>query len=225
MAVWVPPGQVQIWEPAHLGGLGLWCLQGETAAKVTGGGGWQAVERPRSRPATVWTGGPGLRVEMSLLLEDRHVIATGPVRDKVRTLEKMAGIDREDPEPPQLKFQAGLPHHDYNRAPANSWVIETAPEWGEPVYDDRGRLMHWPVSIVLLQHASSKLERLRKTAPFRTQTMKKGEDLRGFSKRVLGDAKRWKDIQSLNRDNPKCPTSPSFNVGREIKLRIPPKEK
>lgn len=189
---------------------------------MTGGGGWDAIERQRARPIAVWKGGPGLRVELTLMLEDRAVPATGPVRDKVRRLERFAGIDKEDPEPPLLRWAANH-HRDFNREPANKWVIETEPDWGDPVYDDQARLQRYPVSIVLLQHATSQLKRLRKTAPFKTRTMKKGEDLRAFAKRVLGDARKWKTIQTLNASHPRCPTSASYNVKQDVKLKVPPK--
>jgi nucleoid-associated protein YgaU len=218
----VPPGQVRLWSADET--LTLTCLLGDTAPKVTAGPRVETVEREGARPLTAYRGATGMRAELALMIEDVRVPTGGTTRDKVRVLEKMAGVDRGDPEPPALFFQANLPHHDYNRAPQNEWIIESPPEWDEALYSNRAVLLRQPVAITLVLRTESDVNRLRKTAPFKSQTMRRGETLRDFAKRVLGDARRWQTIQSLNRTDPRCPTSPAFKVGRNISLRVPPRE-
>lgn len=217
-----PPGQCILIAPER--GLVLHALLGpEPQPPATAGGGWEHVDRPRRRPLTVWTGPAAMQVEMTLLLEHAIVTGQGWTRDKLRILERMAGVDADDPQPPLLEVYAGLPHHDTLRAAQNRWVIGGPPEHGRAVYNEQGGLTQLEVSFTLLLHTSAGLERLPRSDPFAPQTIRRGESLREFAKRVLGDARRWKDIQALNRDDPRCPRSPTYELKKSHRLKVPPR--
>jgi hypothetical protein len=219
-----PPGQVILVAASR--DLRLHALLGpDPQPPATGGGGFEHVERPRRRPLTVWTGPAGMTLDLTLLLEHEILAGRGFVRDKLRVLEKMAGVDALDPEPPPLQLYANLPHHDNSRVAHNRWVISAPPEYGRAIYNDRGGLTQLEVGLVLLERTLAFVERLPRSDPFAPQTIRKGESLRMFAKRVLGDAKRWKDILSLNRDDPRCPRSATYKLKKAHKLKVPPRQR
>jgi hypothetical protein len=212
----VPAGQARIWtlgDPR----ISLRCLLGSEPPKITSGyARWELIDRPGRRPLTVHSGLDNLQIELSLVLRDSP-------GDQMRALEKMAGRDAGDPVPPLVRFEANLPQHDAGKAPSVAWVISGL-EWGAARYSNAAVLLSQEVAVTFMQHEDSSLHRLRVSPAFQLKTMKKGENLRAFAKRTLGDARRWRDVASLNRDDPRVPSSPDHEITRSHKVKLPPRE-
>jgi hypothetical protein len=219
------PGHFEAWTEAGGGGIYLHCLLGENPPKpVRGYGGWGPRARDGRRGRASFQGSDLPAFSIDLLLEQRRVREDSP-KAKMRLLERLCGwesVSSDDP-PPPFYWKANAPHHDYVAASQNRWVCETL-EWGTWTFDNRSRLLSAEATIVVGLYRTGELPTLARKVPFRQVTMRKGESLREFAKRVLGDPKRWKDVQSLNRDNPRCPTSPSFAIGKPLALMVPPKD-
>lgn len=211
------PGHARVWSD---GGLTLNCLLGEDSPVVTSGyAAYDSVDRPGRRPLTVYQGRSELTIDLAVLLEDR--VVSGSTRTKMRTLEKLAGEPSDDT-PPTVHFWANMPYHDFGSNPARAWVISQI-TWTRSLFDDAAGLRQQEATVTFTHREVSSVARLVTSAPFAQKTMKKGESLRTFAKRVLGDSKRWSAIQDLNRDNAKCPQSPDRKVTKAITLKVPPK--
>ena len=216
-----PIGTCRLWTVDQE--LELHCLLGDGAPKLSGYGGHVYRERPRRPPLTLWEGPSGVRLTLQLVLEHREVPGSGGVRRKIRTLERMAGMLSGSPAP-ALNVAANLPHHDEARAPDDEWLVERdGLERGEPLYVD-GELVAQPATVTLLRQTTTEVETLPRSAPFARKTLRKGETLRHFAQRVLGDGRRWRDVASLNRDDSRCPQVPDRKAARAHDLKVPPRE-
>lgn len=141
---------------------------------LSGGmGGWEAVARPERRPLTVWRG-PGDPLTLALpLLFDGWASADPAhnggysVEAPIRLLERMAGLDKGDPEPPQLVLEGSLPHDasQTGKRP-NRWVIDSI-EWGEVIRrpSDGVRVRQACMVTFLLFADDDRLERIRRPSP------------------------------------------------------------
>jgi hypothetical protein len=215
----VPLGQCEL--RANDGSAVLRCLLGaETPQPASGYGGFESVERPGRPPVTHWTGPDGLTLSVPLLLDDSVVSGSSTTPSvKVRQLEALAGLDADAP-PPTVRITANLPRPAHE---AREWVVSGL-EWGEAVFTHWGALRRQEATVTLLAFGATGIERIRRADPFKRRELRKGETLRKFAKRVLGDARRWQDVAALNRDNPKCPTAPDYAVKAARLLKVPPRE-
>lgn len=113
---------------------------------VTAGyGGWQEVARPRRRPLSVWTGSPGLRMTLPILLD--RFRAGVSVEREIGQLEKLALPTAADGSPPRLRFNArggAVPHQ--NRV----WVVDTL-TWGDAEMNAAGNRTRQQVTLSLLE--------------------------------------------------------------------------
>jgi hypothetical protein len=174
----------------------------------------------RSSAATDGSDTPAYSI-MLRLANDRPV--RRPVDEQMRNLERLAGWDRYDDEPPPVvNFAANVPH-DQDDAPGNEWVVESL-EWEEDESSDRGTLLWQKATIVVGLYVETHVKGLGRMQSFPRRELKVGWDLRDFARRHLGDAKRWRDVADLNRDNPRCPSTPSFKPKRAVWLLVPPRE-
>src|SRR5690606_10220798 len=99
------------------------------------------------------------------------------VEDECRTLEKMAGLDRGDPEPPLLIVEGILPH-DYSRASGNRWVIETI-EWGDAIRRmSNGQRVRQELVLTLMEHTGddvlARIKHQTKRPKYRTVRVRPG---------------------------------------------------
>jgi hypothetical protein len=194
---------------------------------VTAGyGGWQEIARPRRRPLSVWTGSPGLRMDLPLLL-DRFAAGTS-IERQITQIESLALPTAADGSPPRVRFAArggAVPHQ--NRV----WVVDTV-AWGDALMNragDRTRqqvtlsMLEWIADVRVTEKATStQLRRQQaraKTKPgaaakrvvaghgrpksgghsrAAADTFGAGEDLLSIAARELGDADRWIEIAQLN---------------------------
>lgn len=228
MAFEVPPGRIRIWRAAAESRTRdpwrVYCFLGKTRPKpIRGYGGWGSHAR-EGRSAVATFGGvetPAYAIELR--------IARGrpwrgkSVEEQMRNLERLAGWDRYDDEPPpSLNFAANVAH-DQDDAPQNEWLCESL-EWGDSNADDAGVLLWQDATIVLGLDVTTDVPGLGRMRAFPRKRLRVGWDLRDFARRHLGDPKRWKDVAALNRDNPRCPQSPHFKPSKPLMLLVPPRE-
>lgn len=222
----LPPGQLRLWRTAYTRSSDPWrvhCLLGATRPVVVRGyGGWGQVAREGRRAQAVFDGSETLAYSIALRLDNRRPSRT-PVDEQMRSLERLCGLDsHDDTPPPVVNFLANVAH-DQAQAAQNDWVCEDL-EWGDSIATDRGTLLWQDATLVLGLHESTSVKGLRRSPGFARHTLSRGWDLRDFARRYLGDPKRWKDVAELNRDNPRCPSTPSFKVSRAVVLLTPPRE-
>lgn len=227
----VVPGRIHLWEAGEdkSNDPHLVCLLDEQAPRLIRGlGGWEQLARGGRRAGSRWPGGETPAFEINVLLENEIVYTgDGGTRDKMKALERLCGGPFSgDEAPPVIQWSANVPLHDYATNPRTEWVCESF-DYGDIVSDDRSMPLIVPASFVLAVHESAELPTLKRARPFPRRKMNKGESLRTFAKRVLGDAGRWEDILDLNRDDPKVPKSADYKITRAggLMLAVPPREK
>jgi hypothetical protein len=220
----VPIGHVEL--RATDNSVTLRCLLGADAPRPSGGyGGWSSVDRGTRPPIITYTGPEALTVTVPLLLEDA-VVAAPATRVKVARLERLAGLPgsgalRGDGEPPTVRLAANLPGVAHEE---REWVVAGL-EWGEAHFGPYGGLRRQEATVTLMEYReAAEVERVRRSDPFQRRTMRKGETLRHFARRTLGDPRRWRDIAALNADNPHCPKAPDAKLGRDRLFKVPPRE-
>lgn len=200
----IPPDRVQIRPAQRSVKLPTILVRlGDGDVGYSGGvGGWEAVARPRHRPITVWRGPQNpLTFALPLLFDGwLHSDEGESVEADVRTLEKMAGLDKGDPEPPLLIIEGSLPH-DESRAPSNRWVIADI-AWGETIRraSDGHRVRQACVVTFLLHEEDARLART--VAPPRprheTVHVRPGETWNHLAARTLGDKRLARRLARLN---------------------------
>lgn len=222
----VAPGRLKLWRAGRRFADDAWsvhCLlgPGQRPKVIRGYGGWSTTAREGRRSKTTLAGMETPAYQIVLRLDDRRPRAA-PVTEQMRNLERLVGWNRaDDTPPPVLNFAANVAH-DQDDVPENEWVCETF-EWGDSNSTDRGTLL-WQDATLTIGLFSDDAPKLEKAPGFDRKPLKVGWDLRDFARRYLGDAKRWKDVAELNRDNPRCPSTPSFKPKREVWLLVPPPE-
>lgn len=226
LASGLAPGQFRMWRVRYTfreDDWAVWALLGAERPKpIRGYGGHGQLARPGRRAVSAFEGSDTPAYSVVLRL-DRRRPQSAPVKDQMRNLEKLAGWNlANDTPPPRVRWIANVAH-DYSEARQNEWAVETL-EWGDSVASDRGTLLWQDATLTLGLQTDAEVPELGRARGFAHKTLRKGETLRGFARRVLGDASRWKDVASLNRDNPRCPQTAEHKVGRSVDLLIPPRE-
>lgn len=203
----------------------------KTYPVVTAGyGGWSRVARPRKKALTEWVGRDSATVRFDFLIDDLDMGNGMFVRTNIRDLEKMAGLDITDPEPPLLRIDStprALFQHSYHHASQVKWFIDTL-QWDEStaIVNREGNALRLGGTLELTQFVED--ERLASVSAVRarrggggsgkrtTYTVKVGDTLSKIAARkdVYGDAKKWKRIATANhiRDPKK------LKVGQVLKI-------
>lgn len=213
-----PVGYVEL--RSERGDLHLVARLGEDSPELSGGvGGWEAVNRPGRRPLTVWRGvTEPLKIDIPLLLDD--FAADGSVESPCRVLERMGGLDRNDPEPPTLVVEGALPH-DESRAKSNRWVIDSL-EWGDSLRrSSDGHRTRQAVKVTLMLFVEAdKLTGLKK-APKRGGRFvraRAGDTFEKIAKRELGSGRLGTKLARLNG---KRSADTKIKTGTQVKLPSP----
>jgi hypothetical protein len=197
---------------------------------VAGYGGWQKVARPRRKALTEWTGRDSVSIEIAFMLDDWATGEGYENKTMVDALEKMAGVNINDPEPPLLTYTTNPPAlgwHSIHHASHVRWFIDTL-SWDsdQTLINNAGNPSRVAGAITLTQYvedehisaiqARKDNDNRRPRGRAKTYIVKRGDTLSKIAarKNVYGDASKWRRIATANgiRD-PK-----HLKVGRKLKI-------
>lgn len=198
----------------------------------SGYGGWSRVAVPKSMAFTEWAGRDVLSITLDFILDEFTSSMGVYVEGQCRNLERFAGVDEGDPEPPLLELSSDpeplMPHGEY-RASHNRWFVETL-DWDKDriVYNSAGNRVRAGGTIVVSVFNEDKVLSVAgrssknanstkgKSGKLKTYTVKKGDTLSKIAARkdVYHDASKWKKIATANhiRDPKK------LKIGRALKI-------
>jgi nucleoid-associated protein YgaU len=210
----VPLGSVRIWSenPEY----SIQAPQGDAVPQVTGRvGGWNQQDRPRRKSLTIYNGVPGFQVVLAVMFDKFK--DEGSVEPELRSLERMATVNRGDTEPPTVGFDAGGSiAHDATNDPD----IQYATEEEKVIWREDGRRCRQMVTVTLIEkvedehiQVTSSAQRKRSGHP-KTYVVKKGDTLKKIALRFYKDARKAKVIQKAN----KIRDPNHLKVGQKIRL-------
>jgi hypothetical protein len=198
----------------------------------SGYGGWSRVAVPKAMAFTEWAGRDVLSITLDFLLDEFTSSMGVYVEGQCRNLERFAGVDEGDPEPPLLELSSDpeplMPHGEY-RASHNKWFVESL-DWDKDriIYNSAGNRVRAGGTLVVSVFNEDKVLSVAgrasqgsnttkgKSGRLKTYTVKKGDTLSKIAakKNVYGDASKWKKIAVANhiRDPKK------LKVGRALKI-------
>lgn len=201
---------------------------------VTAGyGGWSRVARPRKKALTEWVGRDSTSLEIEFLL-DAYTENDGLfVIGQERALERLAGLDINDPQPPLCRITsrpAALIPHNFHHASQVKWFVESI-AWDKESIESNSSGNHTRIggTLIITQYVEderlsslSSVERRKKAAGSgrgssrKTYVVKSGDTLSKIAARsdVYGNASKWKKIADANgiRDPKK------IHVGQTLKV-------
>ncbi len=216
-------------------GRGAWEFTGymTKAPIVTAGyGGWSRVARPRKKAITEWVGRDSASITIEFMLDALEDNDGLYVRTQERALEHLAGLDRNDPEPPLVRLtsvpEALIPHNEHH-ADHVKWFVDTL-TWNADakISNNAGNPVRIAGTLVLTQYvADQRLESLssaekrrnsskKKGSKRKTYTVRQGDTLSKIAARkdVYGDASKWPRIAKANKiRDPK-----KLKVGQVLKI-------
>jgi hypothetical protein len=141
------------------------------AVVVTAGyGGWSRVARPRRIALTEWVGRDAMSMELPLMFNtfgEAELDEPGMITERnIRALERLAGIDETDPEPPLFEIfstPAKLVPHNEARAGHIGWFIQDL-SWDASsiIINSAGNRERAACTVTITQFVSD--ERLAKTS-------------------------------------------------------------
>lgn len=217
-------GWLRLWRVGDFGDprWSLNCLLGgERPKPVRGYGGWGQSPRDGRRAVSTFGGSETPAYSIVVRLEDTRARAATTL-EKFRTLERLAGWQSADDDPPPVvKWSANVPR-DYGEAPKTRWVVESL-EWGDDHADSTGRLVWIDATLIVGLYRDVSID-VDPSRGFARATLPKGHTLRQFARTHLKDPKRWRDVAELNRDNPRCPRTSTAEARRDVLLLVPPRE-
>lgn len=149
----------------------------EDRPNVSGYGGWEEVERPRRKPITFWKTQPGLKLELSLLLDDWR--RGRSVERQIALVEKLALPTATDGEPPQLKITAAGGMIPYQSV---TWVVADL-AWGDGLANEQGDRVRQQFTLALLQHVEDVYLADRSAANRRKKRKARAKTKRGAAKK------------------------------------------
>jgi nucleoid-associated protein YgaU len=196
---------------------------------VAGYGGWSRVARPRKKAITEWVGRDSISIQIEFLI-DSFDEGTGLwVEESCRSLESLAGVESDDPEPP-LCILTSVPEalmpHGYHRASHVRWFVDTI-TWDADaiIYNNAGNRTRAAGTLTVTQFVEdSRLEAIgskgkgkgRGKGKKKSYIVKPGDTLSTIAARkdIYGNPHKWPRIAKANhiRDPKK------LKVGRKLKI-------
>lgn len=181
-----------------------------------GYGGWSRVARPRKKALTEWVGRDSATMRFDFLLDALDENDGMFVRENIRSLEKMAGLDITDPEPPMLRIDSNpraLFQHSYHHASQVKWFIDTL-QWdaATAIVNRDGNPIRLGGTLEITQFVEDerlaalsavkkrKAGKKGKSGKRKTYTVKTGDTLSKIAARkdVYGNASQWKKLATAN---------------------------
>lgn len=204
------------------GSLSVTLPFGPTEPKKIGGGPVLArVQIPEAKELTEWTHRKASQIQVSFFLSDWEDRQGAEFERKVRILERMAGEDEGDPEPPELIILGDPPGSvpkDYHDASHLRWWIEDYTEAPGAKRNSAGNRIEVGGTITLTevsrdQGMRAKLRSNRAAKKPKKYTVKKGDTLSKIAAayKIKGG---WHTLAKLN--NIRDPKRIKF--GQEIRL-------
>lgn len=202
-------------------------LMGPGGAQVTQGyGNYDEVTRPRNVSLLSWQGRAPYEMTLDLVFQGIPV-AHGwgqSVEKQITLLEDLATKQPGMTTPPSVRLFGPVPH------PELRWLI-TAISWGDFWRRslDGARIMQ-KASVTLHEYVEDPYLMPQRPkgkasgAKFRWYVIKRGDNVKSISKRLLGNPSKWEQIVHLNAGmhGYKLP-QPKFKIGDRIKIPGAPK--
>lgn len=183
---------------------------------TSGYGGWSRVAVPRAMAFTEWAGRDVLSITIEFILDELVSDMGVYVEKQCRNLERFAGVDEGDPEPPLLELVSDpdplMPHGEY-RASHNKWFLESL-DWDADkiIYNDAGNRIRAGGTVVVSVFNQDDVLSVAgrngkgtsggggKPGRIKVYTVKKGDTLSKIAARkdVYHDSKQWKRIAKAN---------------------------
>lgn len=197
---------------------------GPKGATAAGGGPiLSTVPRPERKSLTEWTGREPYAMEIDFYLDEWESGEGLPVEREFRKLERLMGIDKGDPEPPQIIVLGDppgcVPHDFHDNSRARWWVSGVTVEDERTLKNDAGNRLRVFGAIQLTEVVEGELLTITagkkpKTAGQNRYTVKKGDTLISIAskKKIKGG---WKTLAKLN----KIRDPRKVKVGRVIRLK------
>jgi LysM repeat protein len=201
--------------------------------------GWEREKRPKKKSLTNWTGSDGLELEFPILFD--HFISGDGItcEAEIRQLEKMAGNEQDEDEPPIIAFNSnGVIPHDEHDAAQVDWVIAKL-QWGDSDRNKTGNRIRQAVTVTLWEYVedtqlnddSAATKNRKKKGPknkkgtknrgarHKTHHVQPGETLSTIARDELGDASRWREIAKKNPKHGRPRRDPkSVTLGETLKM-------
>jgi LysM repeat protein len=203
---------------------------------TAGYGGWSRVARPRKKAITEWAGRDSMSIEFGIMFDSFTSEMDNPgmyVETQIRALERLGGIEENDPRPPLFQVASTppklIPHNVY-RAGHVQWFVESI-QWeaDSVIVNSVGNRTRSAATVVITQYVAD--ETLQRTAAQRKKAatkknsrggsvtsyvVKRGDTLSKIAKRrdVYNDASKWRIIGRANHiRDPK-----NVKLGQRLKI-------
>lgn len=198
---------------------------GPDGADVTGGGGWELIERQGRRPIVHWSGSEAPTMTLDLMLD--KLMLGKSVEDDIRVIENMAGaLVAGDTEPPRLIVSGQAVPHSAEKSSTARWVIAQPPDWGDKLRRQDGNRVRQAVTLTLyLATEPNPLTQVSAVADqqpdYRVVGSKYEDTFASLAARELGNKALGTKLARLNRDFRsayKHATASTKTLGQPVRL-------
>ena len=220
---------------------GMWRTN-DAITPSQGYGGHPVASRPKRRALTVWQGRQPFMLKIPAVLYrggiGHSVEVDRTALDEMAITEDLVSI--HDQKGVRVETGPGVILPIPHQIEGCEWWIEDM-TWGEEIREGPegpypGHMIRKNLEVTLLEriddvtlgeHDAQSSTSTKARPMTNNYTVKKGDTLHSIAKARLGDAKRWKEIVELNKNNPTCLgghcRSDSSLIVKKTVLRLPGK--